>query len=131
MIRNKKILVTGGSGKAARPIAEMLAESNEVWCAARFSEAGKKKELEDRGIRTFAWTLGSDDFQGLPNDFHHVIHAGCNIWPVANDYDAAIATNAEGTGLLMSHCRSAESFLYTSSLAVYKKHADPAHRCHE
>jgi len=31
-----------------------------------------------------------------------------------------ITANAEGTGLLMSHCRKMEAFLYISSLCVYK-----------
>jgi nucleoside-diphosphate-sugar epimerase len=131
MIKGKKVLVTGATGQVARPIAESLVKDNEVWCAARFTEPALKKELEALGIRTFAWTLGSADFDGLPQDFNHVIHAACNIFPVANDDDQTIATNAEGTGLLMAHCRSAESFLYVSSLCVYRTPDDPQQLCEE
>ncbi len=121
MLRNCKILITGATGEVARAIAENLAPANEVWAAARFTNAQLRKRLEDQQIRTHAFTLGSDDLDGLPDDFDHVIHAACNIFPVANDYDASIRTNAEGTGLLMHHVRRAKSFLYVSSLAAYSE----------
>jgi len=131
MIEGRKILVTGATGQVARPIAEDLVRANEVWCVARFSEPALKKEIEELGVRTFAWSLGSDELGGLPDDFDYVVHAACNIFPVANDYDANIATNAEGTGLLMTHCRRANALLYVSSLAVYSVPDDPRALCRE
>jgi nucleoside-diphosphate-sugar epimerase len=124
MIKGKKILVTGATGQVARPIAESLAKHNEVWGAARFSDSASKTELESAGIKTVKWTLGSGEFDGLPNDFTYVIHSAANILPLATDYDAAIACNAEGTGLLMQHCRKAKAFLHISSLIVYKRPKD-------
>jgi UDP-glucuronate 4-epimerase len=124
MIKSKKILVTGATGQVARPIAESLAKNNEVWCIARFSEPALKAEVEALGIKTWAWTLGDDDFDGLPNDFDYVIHAACNIFDVANDYDACIRFNAEGTGFLMRHVRQCKAFLYVSSLQVYSAQED-------
>lgn len=124
MLTNRKVLVTGATGEVARAIAESLAPKNEVWAAARFTNADLKRRLEKQGIQTFPWTLGDADFGGLPADFDHVIHAACNIFPVANDYDASIRANAEGTGLLMHHVRRARSFLYVSSLAAYSEIAD-------
>ncbi|MFO0690271.1 MAG: SDR family oxidoreductase [Myxococcota bacterium] len=124
MLRNRKILITGATGEVARAIAESLAPNNEVWAAARFTNPTLRQRLEAQKIRTYAWTLGSDDFTGLPDDFDHVIHAACNIFPVANDYDASIRDNAEGTGLLMTHTRRAKSFLYVSSLATYSEIPD-------
>jgi len=131
MIAKKKILITGATGQVARPIAEDLVKNNEVWCAARFSEPHLRKELEALGIKTCKWTLGSDDFSEVPSDFNYVIHSAVSIFPVANDYDAAVTANAEGTGLLMSHCKSMEAFLYISSLCVYKQPDDPHQLCHE
>jgi nucleoside-diphosphate-sugar epimerase len=124
MLKNTKILITGATGEVARAIAEHLAPANEVWAAARFTNPALRKRLDEQGIRTFAWTLGDADFPGLPDDFDHVIHAACNIFPVANDYDASVRDNAEGTGLLMHHVRRAKSFLYVSSLAAYSEIAD-------
>jgi len=43
------------------------------------------------------------------------------------DYDTALRTNAEGTGLLMSHCRNAKAFLHMSTCSVYKPNPDPFH----
>jgi UDP-glucuronate 4-epimerase len=131
LIENKKILVTGATGQVAGPIAADLAARNEVWCASRFSDPVAKKALESKGIKTFKWTMGSDDFRGLPDDFNYVVHAACDILEIASDYEAAIRINAEGTGLLMAHCRKAEAFLYVSSLCVYKTPPDPAHLCDE
>ena len=125
MLENKKILVTGATGQVARPIAEDLVRTNEVWCAARFTQPALRREIEDAGIRSHAWTLGSSDLGGLPDDFDCVIHAACSIYDVGHDDDASIATNAEGTGILMSHCRRAEAFLYVSSLAAYKPPETP------
>jgi nucleoside-diphosphate-sugar epimerase len=127
MIHDKKILLTGATGRVARPIAEALAKNNEVWCAARFSNPTVKRELEERGIRTVKYALGSEDFGDIPDDFDHVIHAACNILDVAHDFETSIRENAEGTGLLMSHCRNAESFLFVSSAVVYATHDDPRH----
>jgi nucleoside-diphosphate-sugar epimerase len=119
MIEGGRILVTGATGEVARRIALSLAGANEVWAAARFTDPEARKRLEEAGIRTFAWSLGDDSFPGLPEDLDHVVHAACNIFPVADDFDGSVRTNAEGTGFLMRHCRAAKAFLYVSSLCVY------------
>jgi nucleoside-diphosphate-sugar epimerase len=140
MIKGKKVLVTGATGQVAKPIVDALLEGNEVWCAARFSEGAKqywasggpnetgaRQRLEACGAKTFRWTLGSDDFRGLPDDFDYVIHCAWNVWDVGNDFDAAIALNAEGTGLLMNHVKRAKGFLFVSSIVVYQDSDDPRH----
>jgi nucleoside-diphosphate-sugar epimerase len=124
MLTNEKILITGATGQVARPIAESLAGANEVWTIARFTDEAARAELEGLGIRTWRWTLGDADFTGLPDDFTYVVHSAASIFDVAQDYDAAIRANAEGTGLLMSHCRTAKGFLFVSSLQVYRAIAD-------
>ena len=124
MIAGKKILVTGATGQVARPIAVSLAKDNDVWCAARFSDSTAQADLKRIGIKTVKWSLDTGTFDGMPDDFNYVIHSACNILPLANDYDAAIGCNAEGTGLLMQHCRKADTFLHVSSLIVYKSPKD-------
>ena len=119
MLRNEKILVTGGTGQVARPIAEFLARENEVWITARFTDPAAKAEVERLGIKTWSWTLGDGDFAGLPDDFGYVVHSAASIFDVANDYDAAIRMNAESAGLLMAHCRRTKGFLYISSSQIY------------
>jgi nucleoside-diphosphate-sugar epimerase len=131
MLKNKKILVTGATGQVARPISEFLAKDNEVWCAARFTDPKLRKELENLGIKTATWSLGSDDLTALPKDFNYVVHSAVHVTAPADDFDSVMSTNAEGTGLLMEHCRSAEAFLYISSVSVYKPPQDPKSLCNE
>jgi nucleoside-diphosphate-sugar epimerase len=124
MLSDKKILVTGGTGQIGRPIAELLARDNEVWCAARFSDSAAKAELESLGIKTHQWSLGSPDFAELPADFSHVIHSAFIM--TEPEHEKAIRANAEGTGMLMAHCRNAEAFLFVSAFALYRKQ-EPEH----
>jgi nucleoside-diphosphate-sugar epimerase len=124
MIKDKKILVTGPTGGVARPIALELARANQVWGAARFTDPALRAELEAAGVRTFTWSLGQDDFTGLPDDFDYVIHSACNIFPVMHDYEGAVRTNAEGTGLLIAHCRKMKALLYVSSMQIYSSIPD-------
>ena len=39
--------------------------------------------------------------------------------------------NAEGTGLLLEHCRNAKAALVMSTVTVYKPHPDPWHAFRE
>src|SRR5450631_3562821 len=86
MIRDEKILISGVSGIVAQPLARFLAQSNEVWGIARFTDGGREIEqynpatggspidrdlspresLEAAGITTRAIDLGADDFSSLP-----------------------------------------------------------------
>jgi nucleoside-diphosphate-sugar epimerase len=120
MIQNRKILVTGATGQLAGPIAKDLATRNEVWVTSRFKDPAMRKRFEASGMKTCKWVLGSDDFSEMPGDFDYVIHAAADIVPVRDDYDEAIRVNAEGTGLLMRHCRRAKAFLFCSSMAIYE-----------
>jgi nucleoside-diphosphate-sugar epimerase len=127
MLKDKKVLVTGGTGQVGRPIAEFLARDNEVWCAARFTNATAREELEASGVTTRAWDLSTHDFAGIPSDFTHVVHTAIT-W--TQDHDEAVRLNAEGTGALMWHCRDAAAFLYVSTVCVYRRR-DPDRPCVE
>jgi len=127
MISSKKILVTGATGRVAGPIAIELGKTNEVWCAARFSNPATKDALESHGLKTVKYTLGDSDLSAIPSDFNYVIHSACNIRPANNSYEISLKENAEGTGLLMHHCRRADAFLFVSSAVVYQPNADPGH----
>lgn len=125
MITNQKVLVTGATGQMARAMAEnLLRHDNEVWIIARFTDEKQKAEVEAQGFKTWKWTLGQTDFTGLPDDFDYVVSAAASIFEVFDDYDGAIRTNAEGTGLLMAYLKACKGFLYISSLQVYSAEAD-------
>ncbi|MGA7055012.1 MAG: NAD(P)-dependent oxidoreductase [Mycobacterium sp.] len=127
MLEDRKILITGATGQIAGPIAEEFAKNNEVWCAARFSNPDRKAELAALGIKTCFWDLDSGDNSMLPDDFTHVVHSALNLSP---DHNQAITTNAEGSALLMNHCRKAQAFLHVSSTCVYKPHANHPHHAY-
>jgi nucleoside-diphosphate-sugar epimerase len=129
MLEGRKILVTGPAGQIAFPMARELARRNEVWGIARFGDAASRQEVEDAGIRTLAVDLARPDFSELPRDFTHLLHLAAAI--SGDDYDGAMRVNAEGTGLLLSHCRGVEAALVMSTVSVYKPHPDPWHAFHE
>ncbi len=124
LLSGEKILVTGVTGQIAFPIARMLATENEVWGLARFSRSGDRERVSGAGITPIVCNLGDADFDGLPTDFTRVVHLAADLSP-GWDYDAAIRANAEGTGLLLQHCRSARSALVMSTHSVYRPHEDP------
>lgn len=122
MLENQKILVTGATGQVARPLAEQLNAKNEVWAAARFSDADAKQALEAQGINTVAFTMGDEDLSHMP-DVDYVIHCGVNAMPKTSDQ--AIADNAEGTGFLMKRYKEAKAFFHMSSDSIYRDNSDP------
>lgn len=99
------------------PVATSLARQNEVWGVARFSDPSARSSLEASGVKCHALDLATGTFHGLPEDFTHVINMAV---VKTNDFDRDLAVNAEATGLLMGHCRTARAFLQCSSTAVYE-----------
>ncbi|MEV4870824.1 NAD(P)-dependent oxidoreductase [Streptomyces syringium] len=119
----KKILVTGGTGQVARPVAEALAADNDVWCLGRFGTQGVERELRERGITTWRWDMDDTSeyaLKGLPEDFTHVIHSAVRRGE-DGDFNAAVEVNSVAAGRLMTHCRTAEAFLYVSTGALYAR----------
>ncbi|MFE7931213.1 NAD-dependent epimerase/dehydratase family protein [Streptomyces sp. NPDC057456] len=113
----KKILITGATGLVARTAAETLARDNEVWCLGRFSDPETERGLRDRGIRTQRWDMAADGLDGVPEDFTHVLHAAVERGD--GNFEEVVTVNSVGTGRLMNHCRTAKSFLFLSTSAVY------------
>lgn len=122
-MKGQKILITGATGQVARPVAEALAAENEVWCLGRFGTPGAEQELRERSITTWRWDMddaSGDPLRGLPDDFTHVLHSAVRRGE-DGDFNAAAEVNAVAAGRLMTHCRSAEAFLYVSTGALYKR----------
>ena len=124
MLKGEKILITGPAGRIAYGITKMLAADNEVWGIARFSDPAARAEVETLGVTARAIDLGEPEFGDLPSDFTYVLHLAADF---GEDYERALRVNAEGTGLLLSHCRTAKAALVMSTLTVYKPHPDPFH----
>jgi nucleoside-diphosphate-sugar epimerase len=125
-LKNEKILFAGLTGQIGYRLASYLAKSNELWGLARFRDEGKRKQLEGEGVTTRATDLANPDFRGLPDDFTYLINFA--VYQESGlDFDLALRINAEGTGLLMTHCRKARAVLVMSSCAVYELPEDPRH----
>jgi nucleoside-diphosphate-sugar epimerase len=122
-LSGRKILITGPAGQIAFPLAEHLARDNEVWGIARFGDPSTRAKVESVGVRTVTGDLGDGDFGDLPDDFEYVIHFAALMAP-GWDFDAAFRANAEGTGLLLAHCRKAKAALVMSTHSVYRPPAD-------
>ncbi|UNZ20899.1 NAD(P)-dependent oxidoreductase [Streptomyces sp. 891-h] len=128
-MQGKKILITGGTGQVARPVAEALTAGNEVWCLGRFGDLTARKVLEELGAHTVTWDMATDELDGVPDDFTHVLHSAVHRGD-GTDFEETARGNAVGTARLMTHCARAESFLYVSSGVVYNR-ADSTHRYRE
>ena len=130
MLTDKRILVTGPAGQIAFPLVEFLAPHNEVWGVARFSDLESRARVEELGVVTRSLDLSRPDFSDIPDDFEYVIHLAA-FKTEGLDYDHAISVNAEGTGLLLRHCRRAKAALVMSTQSVYKPVVDPLHAFRE
>ena len=115
MLANAKVLVTGPAGQIAFPLAAHLAQTNDVWGIARFTDAPARARVEAVGVRTVACDLATGDFAGLPDDFDYVLHLA-TFRNGGLDYDQALRVNAEGTHLLLAHCRAAKAALVMSTV---------------
>ena len=130
MLTDKKILVTGPSGQIGLPLVQFLAPQNEVWGVARFNQPGSREQLETLGVTARSIDLPSGDYSALPDDFDYVIHLAA-FKTEGLDYNHAITVNAEGTGLLLQHCRKAKAALVMSTHSVYKPVEDALHAFNE
>ncbi|AXL93527.1 dehydratase [Streptomyces sp. CB09001] len=128
-MHGKRILVTGGTGQVARPVAEALARDNEVWCLGRFGDPAARQALEAAGARTVVWDMGDGALPDLPRDFTHVLHSAVHRGD-GRDFERTARVNTVGTARLMTHCAGAEGFLYVSSGVVYHRD-EPTHRYRE
>jgi nucleoside-diphosphate-sugar epimerase len=124
VLSGEKILVTGPAGRIAFGLAKTLSRDNEVWGIARFSDSASRHEVEALGVTTRSVDLGRGDFEELPDDFTYLLHIAADF---GEDYERGLRVNAEGSGLLLSHCRKAKAALVMSTVTVYKPHPDPFH----
>ncbi len=122
LFAEKKVLITGATGQVARQVAEDLARHNEVWCLGRFADPDLQRALRARGMRTWRWDMDGGELDGLPADFTHVLHSAAYRGN-GSDFETVVAINSIATGRLMTHCRSAESFLFVSTGAIYARKA--------
>jgi nucleoside-diphosphate-sugar epimerase len=126
MLSGEKILITGPAGQIAFPMTRYLAQENEVWGIARFSEEGSRERVDALGVTTRVVDLAEGDYSDVPDDFTYVLHLA-TFQAAGADYDHALRVNAEGTGRLLAHTRTARAALVMSTFSVYSRNEDPYH----
>ena len=126
VLSGEKILITGPAGQIAFPMAAALAADNDVWGIARFGDAATRSAVDALGVTTRVCDLASGDLSDVPDDFTYVLHLAALQAP-GLDYDESIRVNAEGTGLLLAHCRKARAALVMSTHSVYRPQDDHLH----
>lgn len=120
MLDAEKILITGATGKIAfPPLARALAKDNEVWGgAARLQKnPADRDRLADAGITPIALDVSAGDFSALPSDFSYVFHAAVDTGQ--GEWSRCVDTNAQRSGDLLYHCRTAKGFVLCSTGSVY------------
>jgi nucleoside-diphosphate-sugar epimerase len=125
MLRGERILITGPAGRIAFGLARRLAPDNDVWGIARFTDPVARAEVEALGVTTRSVDIASGHLEDVPRDSTYLLHLAADLGP--DDYDRALTVNAEGTGFLLEHCRSARAALVMSTVSVYRPHPDPWH----
>ncbi|HSZ37765.1 MAG TPA: NAD(P)-dependent oxidoreductase [Acidimicrobiales bacterium] len=118
MLEGQKILITGANGRVAFPIARALAQNNEVWGVARFTDPGSQSRLEEAGVRPVPLDVAAGNFSSLPDDFTHVFHAAMSSG--AEGWASAFEMNSQASGSLLHHCRAAKGFVFCSTGSIYQ-----------
>ena len=117
-MEGEKVLITGATGKIGFPIARALAAHNDVWGAARFTDPSTRPRLESVGVRPLQLDVSGDDLDDLPGDFTYVFHGA--VSPGEGEWRSTVETNAQASGRLLLHCRTAKGFVYCSTGSIYQ-----------
>ena len=123
MLSGEKVLITGPAGRIAFGLARSLAPDNEVWGIARFSDPATREQVEALGVTTRTLDIADAEFGDLPTDFTYLLHIAADF--SADDYDRALRVNAEATGFVLEHCRTAKAALVMSTVTIVQAAPGP------
>jgi UDP-glucuronate 4-epimerase len=117
-LEGKKILLTGVTGQVAAPLARnLVAAGNTVYGTSRFADADARDKVAADGVVPVRADFETADLDEIPDDLDVVLHFAVSK---DQDFDRALAANAEGTAFLMERVAGVEAFLHCSSCAVYQ-----------
>ena len=128
-LRDKTLLVTGGTGLIGSFLVDVLKEANlgcKVLLFGRSEEKAKKRFAEywDEGwIRYAKWEAGAADLPKVDSSVDYVLHLASNTHPVAYATDpiGTITTNVIALNNLLALAaeKKATRFLFASSNEIY------------
>jgi nucleoside-diphosphate-sugar epimerase len=122
----KRILVTGVTGQVAAPLARnLLAAGNTVFGTSRFTDPAAREAVAAAGITPVTIDLETAELDEVPDELDYVIHMAVSK---DQDFDRALAANAEGTAFLMERTAGVTAFLHCSSCGVYEPNGLVAHK---
>ena len=124
-LTGRHILVTGVTGQVARPLAaNLVAAGNTVYGTSRFADASARAAVEADGVVPVMIDLETTELDEIPGDLDYVIHMAVSK---DQDFDRALAANAEGTAFLIERVAGVRGFLHCSSCGVYQPNGLVAH----
>lgn len=116
-LSGKRVLVTGASGLVAFPVAAKLAEDNEVFALARWSNPEQKRKIEEAGARAVTFDMAEPDLSPLPKEVDVVINYA--VLPPGYG-NLAYEVNLAATGRLARRYREAEALVQGSTGSLYE-----------
>jgi nucleoside-diphosphate-sugar epimerase len=116
-LSGKRVLITGASGLVAFPVAAELAENNEVYAVARYSDPQQKRMIEAAGARAIACDVAQEDLSALPKSVDIVVNYA--VLPPSHK-NVAYEVNTGATGRLARRYRDCEAFVQGSTGSLYE-----------
>jgi nucleoside-diphosphate-sugar epimerase len=125
MPKNARIVITGATGQVGLPLTRALARENTVFAVGRFADPAGARKIAALGAEPVRGDLATGDLSAVSSDVDLVLNFAV-ARRSAPEFDADLAMNAEGAGLLFAHCRPKRAFVHCSSAAVYQwKNGEP------
>jgi nucleoside-diphosphate-sugar epimerase len=125
MVKNKKILIFGVSGRVGLDLAKILVKNNKVHGVARFTDPETRQKLEALGIDFFQMDVVKQDLKKIPPDFDYVFNEIAFMHGAEEDPKLAYETNAYLLGRIMEHFKPPNGFIHASTGNVYGLPGEP------
>lgn len=125
MVKNKKILIFGASGRVGMDLAKCLVKNNEVVGVARFTNAETRRQLEASGINSLKMDVVKQDLKKIPPDFDYIFNEIAFMHGAEEDAPLAYETNAYLMGRIMEHFKCVKGIIHASTGNVYGLPGEP------
>ncbi len=124
-LTGQRILVTGVTGQVAGPLARnLVAAGNTVYGTSRFADPAQRDAVEADGIVPVSIDLETARLDEVPDGLDYVINMAVSK---EQDFDRALAANAEGAAFLVEKAKGVKAFFHCSSCAVYEPNGQVPH----